>query len=159
MKKILAIAVAILLGQTVLFAQSGKVVSEKDVPERYVKDFKRQVQDVKSVEWQIVDTLVYDALFTNENGTTTSMRFSPKGTETRWFIEEKYYPHAILNKLQELHPGYKVKELYALQIKNKVTYQVLAGQRKGFLFFPKKWKHMRLLNFETDYKFIDEVEL
>ena len=64
---------------------------------------------------------------------------------------------SILNTIKEMHPGFSVKELYALQIKNKVTYQLLAGQRKGL--FVKKWKHMRLMNFETDGKFIDEIEL
>ena len=72
-------------------------------------------------------------------------------------VEEKYYPHAIVAKVQTEHPGYKIKELYTLMIKNKVTYQVLVGQRKGL--FLKKWKHMRIMNFETDGKFIDEVEL
>ncbi|MCR4816445.1 MAG: hypothetical protein K5842_04590 [Bacteroidales bacterium] len=157
MKKLFIFAATILLAQTIAFAQNGKTVSEKDVPERYVKDFQRLATDVKNVEWRIIDTLVYDAKFVNESGTKTAYRFSPKGTETRWFIDEKYYPHTILDKIKELHPNYKVKELYALQIRNKVTYQVLAGQRKGL--FTKKWKNMRLLNFETDYKFIDEIEL
>lgn len=159
MKKIFAIALTVVFCQTVLFAQNGKSVAEKDVPERYVKDFNRMAPDAKSADWFIVDTLVYDAMFTSENGTKTAYRFSPRGTETRWYVDEKYYPHAIKNKIQELHPGYTIKELYALQVKSKVTYQVLVGQCKGFLFFPKKWKHMRLMNFETDYKFIDELEL
>lgn len=157
MKKILLFAATILLMQTMVFAQSGKSVSEKDVPERYVKDFHRMVSDVKSVDWRLVDTLVYDANYTNESGTRTAYRFSPKGTETRWYIDEKYYPHKIIERVNETHPNYKVKELYALQIKNKVTYQVLVGQRKGF--FAKKWKNMRIMNFQTDYKFIDEIEL
>jgi hypothetical protein len=157
MKKILIFAVAALLSQTMLFAQNGKSVSEKDVPERYVKDFHRQAQDVKNVDWRIIDTLIYDAYFVNDNGTKTSYRFSPKGTETRWYVDEKYYPHSIVEKIKEMHPGYKIKELYALQIKNKVTYQALVGQRKGL--FAKKWKKMRLMNFETDTKFIDEIEL
>ena len=157
MKKILIFAVAALLSQTMLFAQNGKSVSEKDVPERYVKDFHRQAQDVKNVDWRIIDTLIYDAYFVNDNGTKTSYRFSPKGTETRWYVDEKYYPHGLVEKIKEMHPGYKIKELYALQIKNKVTYQALVGQRKGL--FAKKWKKMRLMNFETDTKFIDEIEL
>lgn len=157
MKKILVFAVAVLLSQTVLFAQNGKSVSEKDVPERYIKDFNRQTQNAKNVEWRLIDTLIYDACFTNENGTKTAYRFSPKGMETRWYVEEKYFPHNIVDKVQEMHPGYKIKELYALQIKNKVTYQALVGQRKGF--FTKKWRNMRLMNFETDSKFIDEIEL
>lgn len=157
MKKILVFAVAVLLSQTVLFAQNGKSVSEKDVPERYIKDFNRQTQNAKNVEWRLIDTLIYDACFTNDNGTKTAYRFSPKGMETRWYVEEKYFPHNIVDKVQEMHPGYKIKELYALQIKNKVTYQALVGQRKGF--FTKKWRNMRLMNFETDSKFIDEIEL
>lgn len=157
MKKIIILAAIAVLSQSLLFAQNGKAVSDKDVPERYVKDFKRLSPDTKNVEWYLIDTLIYDATFSNENGTLTSYRFSPKGTETRWYVEEKYYPHSIVNKVQEEHPGYKIKELYTLMIKNKVTYQVLVGQRKGL--FVKKWKHMRIMNFETDGKFIDEVEL
>lgn len=157
MRKILLLTAALLLVQTTLFAQNGKSVSEKDVPERYVKDLHRQVGNENKVEWQMIDSLIYDALFVNENGTRTAYRFSPKGFETRWFIEEEYYPHNILDQINETHPGYKVKDLYILLIKNKSTYQVLIGQRKGF--FVKKWKNMRLMNFETDGKFIDEIEL
>ena len=148
MKRILALTAAILLCQTVLFAQNGKPVSERDVPERYVKDFTRQAQKAKNVKWEMVDSMVYDANFISESDTRMTIRFSPKGTETRWYVEEKYYPHSILNTIKEMHPGFSVKELYALQIKNKVTYQLLAGQRKGL--FVKKWKHMRLMNFETE---------
>jgi hypothetical protein len=157
MKKIIIFAAVALLSQSLLFAQNGKSVSDKDVPERYVKDFNRLAPDTKNVDWRLIDTLVYDANYVNENGTRTAYRFSPKGTETRWYVEEKYYPHTILQKIEEEHPGYKVKELYTLMIKNKVTYQVLVGQRKGL--FVKKWKHMRIMNFETDGKFIDEIEL
>lgn len=157
MRKILAIAVAVLACQTMLFAQNGKPVSERDVPERYVKDFTRQVQNASDVKWEMIDSLVFDAIFVNESGTRTAYRFSPKGTETRWYVEEKYYPHQVLDVIQSMHPGHKVKELYALQIKNKVTYQALVGERKGL--FVKKWKHMRLVNFETDGKFIDEIDL
>ena len=157
MKKLLVFASALLLCQTLLFAQNGKSVSEKDVPERYVKDFHRMEGNQNKVEWKLIDTLVYDVCFVNEKGTETAYRFSPKGTETRWYIKEDVYPHSLLDKLQELHPGYKVKELYALQLKNKVTYQALVGQRKGL--FVKKWKKMHLMNFEIDGKYIDEIEL
>ena len=157
MKRILALTAVILLCQSALFAQNGKPVSERDVPERYVKDFSRQAQGAKDVKWEMVDSLIYDAKYVNENDTRMTIRFSPKGTETRWYVEEKYYPHSILETIESMHPGHKVKELYALSIKNKVTYQVLIGQRKGI--FVKKWKNMRIMNFETDSKFIDEIEL
>lgn len=157
MKKIIIFAAIALLSQGMLFAQSGKSVSDKDVPERYIKDFNKIAPDTKNVSWYLIDTLIYDANFVNENGTRTAYRFSPKGTETRWYIEEKYYPHSIMQKIAAEHPGYKVKEFYTLMIKNKVTYQVLVGKRKGL--FVKRWKNMRLMNFEVDGKFIDEVEL
>ncbi|MBQ6956519.1 MAG: hypothetical protein IJP80_07895 [Bacteroidales bacterium] len=157
MKKIIILAAVALLSQSLLFAQNGKAVSDQDVPERYIKDFNRLVPDAKNVDWHLIDTLIYDAYFVNENGTKTSYRFSPKGTETRWFVEEKYYPRSIVQRVEVEHPGYKIKELYTLMIKNKVTYQVLVGQRKGL--FVKKWRHMRLMNFETDGKFIDEIEM
>lgn len=157
MKKIIVFAAIALLSQGILFAQNGKSVSDKDVPERYVKDFNRLVPDVKNVDWRIIDTLIYDANYVNDNGTRTTYRFSPKGTETRWYVDEKYYPRSIVQKIKADHPGYKIKEFYTLMIKNKVTYQVLVGQSKGL--FVKKWKHMRLMNFETDGKFIDEIEM
>lgn len=157
MKKILLILTFALTCNVALFAQNGKAVNEKDVPERYVKDFQRQQADVKNVKWEIIDSMVYDARFVNDNGTETAIRFSPKGSETRWYIEPKYYPHAIVDNIAAQHPGYKIKELYLLNIKNKSTYQVLIGQRKGL--FTKKWKHMRYMNYETDGKFIDEIEL
>ena len=157
MKKIIIFAAVALLSQSLLFAQNGKSVSDKDVPERYVKDFNRLAPDTKNVDWYLIDTLIYDASFVSESGTRTSYRFSPKGTETRWYVDSKYYPRTIVKKIEEEHPGYKIKELYTLMIKNKVTYQVLVGQRKGL--FVKKWKHMRIMNFETDGKFIDEIEM
>ncbi len=157
MKKIFALTVVVCLCQTLLFAQSGKSVSEKDVPERYVKDFVRLSSNASGAKWEIIDSMVYDAYYVNESGTQTALRFSPKGTETRWYIEEKYYPHAIMDSISKMHPGYKVKDLYLLQIKNKVTYQTLIGKRKGL--FVKKWRSMRFMNFETDGKFIDEIEL
>lgn len=156
MKKIIIFAAIALLSQSLLFAQNGKLVSDKDVPERYIKDFNRLSPETKA-DWYLIDTLIYDARFENKHGTKTAYRFSPKGTETRWYVLEKYYPRSIVEKIEAEHPGYKIKELYTLMIKNKVTYQALVGQRKGL--FVKKWKHMRIMNFETDGKFIDEVEM
>ncbi len=157
MKKILILAAAILLSQTLLFAQSGKSVQQRNVPERYVKDFNKKAEKPSKVSWQMIDSLVYEARYTNASETECAMRFSPKGSETRYFVDTKYYPHAITDSVANNHPGYKIKELYILEIKNKCTYQVLIGKSKGL--FSKKWKNMRYMNFETDGKFIDEVEL
>ncbi len=156
MKRILTFAALLLIGQCMLFAQSGKTVSEQDVPERYVKDYNRLSDGEKKVEWRYIDTLIYDAYYTNESGTLTAYRFSPKGTETRWYVEEKYYPHNIVDHVNAQYPGYKIKDLYILMIKNKATYQLMIGKKKGF--FVKKWRQLKLLNYETDGKFIDAIE-
>jgi hypothetical protein len=50
MKKIIIFAAVALLSQSLLFAQNGKSVSDKDVPERYVKDFNRLAPDTKNVD-------------------------------------------------------------------------------------------------------------
>ena len=51
MKKIIAIAVAVLLCQGAVMAQKPKAVAEKDVKVNYVKDFQRQVKDATDVAW------------------------------------------------------------------------------------------------------------
>lgn len=157
MKKIFALAVAVLLSQTLLFAQTGKNVQEKNVPERYVKDFNKNADSPKNVQWTLIDSMVYEAHYTSGSDNECAIRFSPKGLEKRYYIDSRYYPHSIMDSISANHPGYKVKELYILEIKNKSTYQVLIGKRKGL--FVKKWRNMRYMNFETDGKFIDEIEL
>lgn len=156
MKKIVLLAALLVLTQTAVVAQKAKVVNQKDVPERYVRDLERHGV-AKTVEWTQVDSLVYDASFVNDNGTRMAYRYSPKGTETRWFVEEKYYPHAILDTVAHNYPKYKVQEIYVLSIKNKTTYQARIAKTKGF--FRKKASDPKLLNFETDGKLIDVVDV
>lgn len=155
MKKILVILSALLIGQAALFAQ--KNVSQSNVPERYVNSFESLTKGAKvTPTWTMMDSVVYDAAYTNENGNKMSYRFSPRGTETRWFVEAKYYPQAIKDTVANHYPKFKITELYALSVRNKVTYQARIAKKGGFLFF-KKETSVKLLNFETDGKFIDEI--
>ena len=62
----------------------------------------------------------------------------------------------IVDHVNAQYPGYKIKDLYILMIKNKATYQLMIGKKKGF--FVKKWRQLKLLNYETDGKFIDAIE-
>ncbi|MBP5535636.1 MAG: hypothetical protein J6X62_02460 [Bacteroidales bacterium] len=153
MKRIAIIIAVLMLGQSAVYAQKNKVksVSEKDVPERYVKDFQRKSPEVMNVSWTMVDSMIYDATFTNSNGTKQVYRFSPRGSETRYYIEPKYYPKAIQDTVSKDYPKFKIKELYALDLKGKMTYQVLITKKKG--------KEPMLLNFEVTGKFIDAITL
>ncbi|MDY5970037.1 MAG: hypothetical protein SPJ13_08520 [Bacteroidales bacterium] len=157
MKKILIILISLVFCQTALFAQ--KTIHENQVPEKYVANFNSLVKNDKvSPAWTQVDSLVYDATYKNESGTKISYRFSPRGTETRWYIDSKYYPESIRDTVSRHYPGFKITELYALSVRNKVTYQTRISKTSGFLFW-KREKSVKLLNFETDGKFIDEIAL
>lgn len=154
MKKILTIAVAMLLAQTMLMAQKAKDVAEKDVPVRYVKDFQHQAPDAKSVGWQMIDSTVYEASFVNNNGTRQAFRFTPRGMETRYYVDAKWYPHAIKDTVAHHYPKHKITSIYTRTVKNKTTYQARIAKKQGFLV--KKEKEVKLLNFETSGKYIDE---
>ena len=82
------------------------------------------------------------------------MIFSPKGTETRYYVDSRYYPQSIKDTVTHQYKGYKLSDLYVRSVKNKTTYQARVAKRCGFLF----WKHdceVQLLNFEATGKFID----
>ena len=130
---------------------SEEPVMEKEVPERYVKDFKKSYPNVEKASWTKVDSLVYDVDFVNQNKNEVSVRFSNKGVETRWIVNTEYTPQSIKKYVEENMSKYKIKKIYILDIRNKKTYQVEVA--KKFLFWTKDEK---ILNFEIDGKFIDE---
>ena len=158
MKKILIIALIALFSQSIVYAQKPQKVNEKDVPVRYVKDFQRNVKDAKSVEWTVVDSVIYDAAYTTEdNDNKTVYRFSKKGMEIHYYIDSKWYPHAITDTVKNQYPKHKITDVYVRNVRNKSTYQARIAKRKGF--FKKKDKEVKFLNFETNGKFIDAVEV
>lgn len=156
MKKIIAIALIAVLAQGAVFAQKAKSVNEKDVPARYVQDFQRNAKDAKSVSWSMIDSTTFDAAFISSNNNPMVLRFTPKGMETRYIIDSKWYPHAITDTVAHQFPKYKITSLYVRNSHNKVTYQTRIAQKKGFIF--KKEKNAKYLNFETDGKFIDVID-
>lgn len=153
MKKILTIATALLLCQTVMFAQKQKEINEKEVPVRYVKDFQKNAPGVESAAWYMIDSLTYEVKFINNSESLQSYLYSPKGTETRYFIESKYYPHAIKDTVANQYPKHNITDVYVRTIKKKSTYQTRISIRKGL--FRKRESDIKLLNFETNGKFID----
>lgn len=151
MRKLFAIVAIVLASQTMVLAQKSEPVMEKEVPERYVKDFKKSYPNVEKASWTKVDSLVYDVDFVNQNKNEVSVRFSNKGVETRWIVNTEYTPQSIKKYVEENMSKYKIKKICILDIRNKKTYQVEVA--KKFLFWTKDEK---ILNFEIDGKFIDE---
>ncbi|MBR4300311.1 MAG: hypothetical protein IKT84_00140 [Bacteroidales bacterium] len=152
MRKLMLIMAMMIATQTAVLAQKSVVVSEKDVPERFVKDLSKRYPEIKNVEWMKVDSLVYDANFVSNNNPMT-MRFSNKGVETSWHVNLEYTPAAIKTYVVENYPKYKVRKLAIVDIRNKKIYK--ATITKKFLFWTRDTK---VLNFEIDGKFIDAVE-
>lgn len=150
----------VFLCQTMVFGQKDKPVKEADVPARYVKDFQQQAKEAKNVSWSMaVDSSAFMATYTDNEGTLTAIRFTkPNITETRYYIEERYYPHAIKDSVKHLYPQHKIGCLYARNLRNKMTYQARIYRMKGFLFWRKE-TDVKTIAFETsDCKMIEVID-
>lgn len=158
MKKIILLAALILTGQTAVFAQKEKSVKESDVPVRYVKDFQNQAKEAQNVSWTMtLDSSIFMATYTTPDGDRQALRFSHKSTETRYYIDEEYYPHAIKDTISQQYPKHKINTIYIRNIKGKMTYQARIYRKTGFLFW-KKEADVKLLSFETNCKLIEVID-
>ncbi len=154
MKKILMLTTAIVLLQGGMFAQKGKAVAEKDVKVSYVKDFQRQVKDATNVEWYQMDSLTFKAVYLDAERSRQAMVFSNRGTETHYYVDREYYPHAITDTVAHLFPKYSVREVWVRKMRGKMTYQAYIAKMGGFLWW-KKEKDSKLVNWEVDGKYIN----
>lgn len=155
MKKILALAVAVALGQGLLFAQNGKAVAEKDVRVNYVKDFQRQMKDVTNVQWYMMDSMTFKAVYVDAEQSRQAMVFSNKGSETHYYVDRKYYPKAVRDTVSHLFPGYDIRDVWVRKVRGKMTYQAYIAKMAGFLWW-KKEKDSKIVNWEVDGKYINE---
>ena len=154
MKKITLIAALLFLSSGALFAQ--KAVNEQDVKVSYVKDFQRQVKDATDIKWWQIDENTFKVTFRDEEKSPQAMVFSNKGMETHYIIEDNdYYPSTIVEYIKTNFPDYKITDLWVRKARNKYTYQARIAKMGGFLWW-KSEKDVKVLNFETDGKFIDE---
>lgn len=157
MKRLLALIIILSLGQTLVFAQKEKAVKEAEVPARYVKDFQNQAKDAQNISWTMaVDSSAYMASYTDNEGNRMAMRFTSKSSETRYYIEPQYYPHAIKDSVHNLYPTHKITSVYARSLRNKMSYQARIARTKGILWW-KKEADVKVLSFETDGKMIEVV--
>lgn len=158
MKKIVVLVALVALCQTMVFAQKEKSVKESDVPARYVKDFQNQVKEATNVSWTMaVDSSAYMATFINSEGDKQALRFTPKTSEERFYIEERYYPHDIKDSVASMYPKHHITDLYVRNLKGKMTYQCRIARKKGFLFC-KKETDVKVISFETNCKIIEVVD-
>jgi len=157
MKKILLFAVLLAFCQTAVLAQKEKAVKESEVPARYVKDFVNQVKDAKQVVWTMSpDSAAYMASYVTKDDERQAMRFTQKNTETRYFVESQYYPHAVVDSVRNLYPKHKIAEVYIRNLKGKMTYQVRIARFKGL--FCKKETEAKQMSFETNGKLIEVID-
>ena len=141
-----------------VFAQKEKNVKESDVPVRYVKDFQNQAKDATNASWTMaVDSSAYMVTFINSDGDKQAIRFTPKRTEERYYIEEKYYPHDIRDSVASMFPKHKITCIYVRNLKGKMTYQCRIARKKGFLFC-KKETDVKVISFETSCKIIEVLD-
>ena len=154
MKKIIALAVAVLLLQGATYAQKEKAVAEKDVKVNIVKDFQRQIKDATDVQWWQLDSLTYKVTYRDAEKSRQAMVFNNKGSETHYFIDNQYCPHSILDTVDHLFNGYKLTDVWVRKMRNKMTYQARIAKKSGFLWW-KKEKDVKTLNFEVDGKYIN----
>ena len=145
---------AIALCHTLLLAQHGKPVAEKDVKVNYVKDFQKQAKDATDVHWYQVDSLTFKAVFIDADNSRQAMVFSNKGSETHYFVDRKYYPQAVRDTVNHLFPKYEIRELWVRKVRGKMTYQAYIAKMGGFLWW-KKEKDTKLVNWEVDGKYIN----
>ena len=155
MKKIIAVAAAVLMLGSTAWAQNGKAVAEKDVKVNYVKDFQRQVKTATDVTWWQLDSLTYKVTYRDEEQSRQAMVFNNKGSEMHYIVEREYWPAAIKDTVNHLYPKFTIREVWVRKLRGKMTYQAYVARMGGFLWW-KKEKEAKTINWEVDGKFIGE---
>ncbi|MBQ9417622.1 MAG: hypothetical protein IJU19_03480 [Bacteroidales bacterium] len=151
MKRILIAAMALTLGCGQLMAQKETPLTEKDVDINYVNDFQRQQPGAKDVVWWRAGEDSFRATYIDAEGSQQAMVFSPRGTETLYYVDTKYCPRAIADTVARQHPGYEVDKVWVRKVRGKYTYQAQIATWRGMLWWRKK-ADAKVLEFEIDGK-------
>lgn len=154
MKKILVIAMTLVLCQGALFAQKGKAVAEKDVKVNYVKDFQRQVKEATNIQWWMMDSLTYKVTYLDEEKSRQAMVFNNKGSETHYYVDKQYYPAAIRDTVSHLFPKYEIQDVWVRKARGKMTYQAWIAKMSGILWW-RKAKDSKIVNWEVTGSYIN----
>lgn len=98
-----------------------KSVDEKDVPAKFVQDFKKRRPEIEQTTWQMVDSTCYIANF-KSSGNDVTMKFKNTSVETAWNVPLEYTPKTILNYIEENYKGYKIESIDIVELRNKKSY-------------------------------------
>ncbi|MDO5759478.1 MAG: hypothetical protein Q4Q06_00465 [Bacteroidota bacterium] len=118
----------VLMGCSGTKKSAYKSVDERDVPERYVKDFHKRYAEVKEVKWQMADSTIYFANFKTEDNDCI-MKFTLTSTEMRYIIQLDWLPSNITDFVATEYPEYKIKEAYITDVRNKKSYLVVIAKK------------------------------
>lgn len=158
MKRILIAMTMVALGMGQLMAQKETPLNEKDVDVNTVKDFQHQQAGATHVAWWKTGDDIYKVTYIDAEGSRQAMLFSPRGTETLYYVDAQYCPHSVRDTVVSLYPGYAIDQVWVRKVRGKYTYQVRVAVKSGFLWWRKE-TDAKLLNFEVDGKFINESTL
>ncbi|MBR1769905.1 MAG: hypothetical protein IJ748_05535 [Bacteroidales bacterium] len=120
---LLLLSAALVYGCSSSVKSAYKTVEEKDVPERYVKDFQKRYSEIKDVKWQMADSTLYFANFKTEDNDCI-MKFTRTSTEMMYVVPTQYLPSAITDYIKTEYPEYKVSKAYITDIKNQKSYLI-----------------------------------
>ncbi|MBQ9253842.1 MAG: PepSY-like domain-containing protein [Bacteroidales bacterium] len=131
-KYVISLATVVLLFSCSSVKKSPyKSVDQRDVPERYVNDFKKKYADtdLQKVKWEMADSNTYFANF-NTTDNDCKVKFTRTGTETYYVIPKDYVPSDITDFVKENYADYKIDDVYISDIKNQKSYEV-SIKKKG----------------------------
>lgn len=154
MKRIMSLVAVAALCCGPLAAQRETRVAEKDVDVNYVQDFQRQAAGAKDVAWWKSGEDAFKATYLDAENSRQAMVFSPRGSETHYFVDLRYCPAAVRDTAARLFPAYKLEKVWVRKMRGKMTYQARVVKRSGFLWWRKE-VDAKVLNFEVDGRYIN----
>ena len=123
MKKVALILLACTLVTSCATTKKDKYksVDEKDVPTKFVQDFKKRRPEIEQAHWKMVDSTCYIAKF-KASGNDVSMKFKNTSVETAWNVPLEYTPKTIIDYIEQNYAGYKIESIDIVDVRNKKSY-------------------------------------
>jgi PBP1b-binding outer membrane lipoprotein LpoB len=123
MKKIALVLLACTLVTSCATTKKDKYksVDEKDVPTKFVQDFKKRRPEIEQTTWKMVDSTCYIAKF-KASGNDVSMKFKNTSVETAWNVPLEYTPKIITDYIAQNYAGYKIESIDIVELRNKKSY-------------------------------------
>lgn len=147
MKKIFLLVLCSIVVFSCSTKKTYKSVNERDVPERYVNDLKRQRPNVEKRTWEMVDSTFYNVNFV-DNGNQMRIKYEKASTQTDWIVPMEYVPSQITDYIKANYSDVKIEEVAIVDFKNKKTYNAKILTKK---------KETKVLEFDLNGEFKSEI--